>query len=570
MATNKFELAPLGNTVALVGFDSDGFMKSEETRTFVRTNKVKRGDGIIVTLNEADGEITIGLTTETVTLINNSKIVDDLKALAFKETIRIQDIEATGDRNSQTFLAGDGTFRLPAGGGDMLKSIYDPEDVSADAFSMGNMRETEDAKIYSGTDKTKLQEIQAQATKNQTDAYLLNRQNHTGTQSISATSGLQAALDAKFSPSNPPTTAQVDGLPGFISSTETRVSSLEDDVIKKTLQTLTTPEKLQARMNIDAFAIPTGAQTDYIRGDGTVAPLTKATIDLANVNNTSDANKPVSTATQTALNLKFDKTGGFLTANSQIIADYAPQTSWAEKGTFYARGLPGSFAGMHTLSGAFTTNTVQQNNVYTPSFKMEYANFNGTNYFTGSYALGTLKFLDGQNPGQFVIAHVDSAGGNQRQWTFDGGSGNFVSPGTIQGSAKNFVIDHPADPFNFDLVHASTEAPELLVEYRGHVKLKNGKATVNVEDWYKVKKDTFVKLWTDAMVHGLQNQDTFDRVKPSAVRGATFDIISENEKSDAVIAWHLIARRNDPLVRWSGFDTTDDDGKLIIEKEKEE
>lgn len=39
---------------------------------------------------------------------------------------------------------------------------------------------------------------------------------------------------------------------------------------------------------------------------GTVSGITKAMVGLSNVDNTSDANKPVSTATQTALNLKQD------------------------------------------------------------------------------------------------------------------------------------------------------------------------------------------------------------------------------------------------------------------------
>jgi len=43
---------------------------------------------------------------------------------------------------------------------------------------------------------------------------------------------------------------------------------------------------------------------DYFRGDKTFQPLNKAAVELGNVDNTSDANKPVSTATQTALNLK--------------------------------------------------------------------------------------------------------------------------------------------------------------------------------------------------------------------------------------------------------------------------
>lgn len=41
---------------------------------------------------------------------------------------------------------------------------------------------------------------------------------------------------------------------------------------------------------------------------GTVSGITKSMVGLSNVDNTSDANKPVSTATQTALNLKLDIT----------------------------------------------------------------------------------------------------------------------------------------------------------------------------------------------------------------------------------------------------------------------
>lgn len=46
-------------------------------------------------------------------------------------------------------------------------------------------------------DGTKLDGIEAGATKNQTDAYLRNRANHTGTQPISTIDGLQTALDSK-------------------------------------------------------------------------------------------------------------------------------------------------------------------------------------------------------------------------------------------------------------------------------------------------------------------------------------------------------------------------------------
>ncbi len=47
-----------------------------------------------------------------------------------------------------------------------------------------------------------------------------------------------------------------------------------------------------------------GGAVDSVNGLTGVVVLTKSSIGLGNVNNTSDANKPVSTATQTALNLK--------------------------------------------------------------------------------------------------------------------------------------------------------------------------------------------------------------------------------------------------------------------------
>lgn len=49
-------------------------------------------------------------------------------------------------------------------------------------------------------------------------------------------------------------------------------------------------------------AIATGTTTQYLRGDKSWQELTPTAVGLNNVNNTSDLNKPVSTATQAALN----------------------------------------------------------------------------------------------------------------------------------------------------------------------------------------------------------------------------------------------------------------------------
>ena len=45
---------------------------------------------------------------------------------------------------------------------------------------------------------------------------------------------------------------------------------------------------------------------------GTVSGITKAMVGLGSVDNTTDAGKPISTLTQTALNLKADKTNGLI------------------------------------------------------------------------------------------------------------------------------------------------------------------------------------------------------------------------------------------------------------------
>jgi len=61
---------------------------------------------------------------------------------------------------------------------------------------------TTSAGVLSSADKTKLNGIATAATANQSDASLLSRANHTGTQAVASVTGLQAALDGKASSSH--------------------------------------------------------------------------------------------------------------------------------------------------------------------------------------------------------------------------------------------------------------------------------------------------------------------------------------------------------------------------------
>jgi len=104
--------------------------------------------------------------------------------------------------------------------------------------------------LQSPSDKTKLNGIATGATANQTDAYLLSRANHTGTQDVSTIIGLSTLLNTKEP------------------------------------------------------VIVAGSTLEYWRGDKTWNTLNKTVVGLSNVDNTTDLNKPISTATQTALNTK--------------------------------------------------------------------------------------------------------------------------------------------------------------------------------------------------------------------------------------------------------------------------
>ena len=66
-----------------------------------------------------------------------------------------------------------------------------------------------------------------------------------------------------------------------------------------------TIDKLNQALSVK-FDKPNGTNLQYIKGDGTYGTMDKQAVGLGNVDNTSDLNKPISTATQNALNNKAD------------------------------------------------------------------------------------------------------------------------------------------------------------------------------------------------------------------------------------------------------------------------
>ena len=74
--------------------------------------------------------------------------------------------------------------------------------------------------------------------------------------------------------------------------------------------TLSDQTDLQTALNAKEDDIAPGTTAQYWRGDKSWQTLNKSAVGLGNVDNTSDLNKPISTATQTALNGKFNNPTG--------------------------------------------------------------------------------------------------------------------------------------------------------------------------------------------------------------------------------------------------------------------
>jgi len=146
------------------------------------------------------------------------------------------------------------------------------------------------------------------ATANSSDAILLNRANHTGTQAASTISDFSTATDARIT-----------------AATGTTIQPLDSDLTAIAAIAPTNDDIIQRKAGAWTNRTPAQVKTDLA--------LTKTDVGLANVDDTSDANKPVSTATTTALSGKANTTttisagtgltgGGDLSTNRTISASF--------------------------------------------------------------------------------------------------------------------------------------------------------------------------------------------------------------------------------------------------------
>ena len=145
-------------------------------------------------------------------------------------------------------------------------------------------------------------------------------------------------------------------------------------------------------------------------------------------------------------------------------------------------------------------------------------------------------------------------------------NGTVTIPGTLSKGGGSFKIDHPL-PEKKDthfLFHSFIEGPTPDLIYRGIATLVNGTATINIDEVSDMTEGTFVLLNKRVQCF-TTNESGWDLIK-GKVEGNILTITSQNPESTDEISWMVIGERHDEWMQNS--DMTDENGKIIVEKEK--
>jgi hypothetical protein len=192
-------------------------------------------------------------------------------------------------------------------------------------------------------------------------------------------------------------------LTGFTSTAGTVLAS--DNIVQAM-------QKVDGNVALKENTIAAGTTAQYYRGDKTWQPLDKTAVGLNNVDNTSDTNKPVSTATQTALDAKenagnksnvttlgesdvlFPTQKAVKTyVDTEINAKATPDATDLVKGKIQLRGdLAGT--GSSAASPVITNNAISTNKIANDAVTPEKIDKGSNNSVLVTNATGTVAWLD--------------------------------------------------------------------------------------------------------------------------------------------------------------------------------
>lgn len=258
---------------------------------------------------------------------------------------------------------------------------------------------------FTNSEKTKLSTVATGSTANDTDVNLKARANHTGTQLSSTISDFNTAVDARVT---------------------SGVSSKENTIVA-------------------------GTTSQYYRGDKSWQTLDKSVVGLSNIDNTSDASKPVSSAVTTALSGKegaitvgstsqywrgdkswqtLDKTSVGL-GNVDNTSDSSKNSATA---TLANKTISGSSNTLSNIPQSAVTNLTTD-----LAGKFATPTGNTSQVVLGNGTLGTLPVVAGLRKVETFLGTTDSSGNYTITFANTYASAPDVQPQVIGGSFIQFV-----------------------------------------------------------------------------------------------------------------------------------
>lgn len=129
-------------------------------------------------------------------------------------------------------------------------------------------------------------------------------------------------------------------------------------------------------------SVPIGVASQFYRGDKTWQTLNKAAVGLSQVDNTSDALKPISSATQAALNAKLNNITGLVSAGTNVTL--AGSGTSASPYVINASGGGAGSAAWGSISGSISSQTDLQSALSSKAADAEVVHIAGNETITGS------------------------------------------------------------------------------------------------------------------------------------------------------------------------------------------
>jgi hypothetical protein len=185
--------------------------------------------------------------------------------------------------------------------------------------------------------------------------------------------------------------------------------------------------------------------------------------------------------------------------------------------------------------------------------------------------LGGLAFARLNASGNYEIGDLDDddrtvtikAFANSSSITM--GDGTVAISGALSKTSGSFKIDHPLKPDTHHLVHSFVEGPQADNLYRGKIDLKDGRAVIDLDEWFGMTPGTFLALNRDLQAF-VSNEEDWDAVR-AKVMGSQLVIECQNARSKASVSWLVVGERQDNEIYESTL--TDDYGKIIVEPVKQ-